>query len=103
MITVILRVAGYTYGPLLGLFSFGLLTQRTVRDRWVPIIAVLSPLICLVVDAEQKNLFGSFGIGLELLLLNGGITFLGLWLVSVPPINLKIDESYAYNRNDIQV
>ena len=84
MITVILRVAGYTYGPLLGLFSFGLLTRRTPRDRWVPVIAIVSPLLCLALDAGQKYLFGSFGIGLELLLLNGAITFFGLWLVSVP-------------------
>lgn len=84
MITVILKVAGYTYGPLLGLFSFGLLTNRRPNDRMVPVIAILSPLLCLAIDACQKQLFGSFGIGLELLLLNGGITFLGLWLTSTP-------------------
>lgn len=82
MITVILKVAGYTYGPLLGLFSFGILTKRAVNDKWVPLVAVLAPLICFFVDKYQKMLFGSFEIGLELLVLNGLLTFLGLWAIS---------------------
>lgn len=83
MIGVILKVAGYTYGPLLGLFSFGILTRRQVNDRWVPLVAILAPLICFFVDKYQKQLFGSFEIGLELLVLNGLLTFLGLMIVSV--------------------
>jgi Na+/proline symporter len=82
MIGVILKVAGYTYGPLLGLFSFGILTPRQVKDKWVPFIAILSPLICYFVDKYQGRLFGGFQIGLELLILNGLLTFLGLYLVS---------------------
>jgi len=84
MITVILRVAGYTYGPLLGLFSFGILTRRKVNDKAVPLIAAIAPLLCLVLDTCQKAIFGSFGIGLELLLINGALTFAGLWLISAP-------------------
>lgn len=82
MIGVILKVAGYTYGPLLGLFTFGLVTKRAVNDRLVPIVAIVAPLICFFIDKFQKQLFGSFEIGLELLIINGFLTFLGLLLVS---------------------
>jgi len=82
MIGVILKVAGYTYGPLLGLFSFGILTKRQVNDKWVPIVAVLAPLICFFIDKFQAKLFGGFEIGLELLIINGFLTFIGLFLIS---------------------
>lgn len=84
MIGVILKVAAYTYGPLLGLFTFGIITKRTVQDKLVPIICVLAPLLCLLIDKNQKILFGSFEIGLELLIINGLITFSGLFLISKP-------------------
>jgi Na+/proline symporter len=87
MIGVILKVAGYTYGPLLGLFSFGILTKREVNDRLVPVVAVVSPIICFLVDKYQASLFGGFEIGLELLILNGLLTFIGLWLISRKPVN----------------
>lgn len=84
MIGVILKVAGYTYGPLLGLFSFGILTQRVVKDQLVPVVAVLSPLLSYLLDQYQGSLFGGFEIGLELLIINGLITFIGLLLISKP-------------------
>jgi len=82
MIGVILKVAAYTYGPLLGLFSFGILTRRSVEDRWVPYIAVAAPIICFFLDKYQKQIFGSFEIGLELIIINGLLTFAGLMLIS---------------------
>lgn len=82
MIDVILKVAAYTYGPLLGLFSFGILTKRQVRDKWVPLVCIVAPLLCLLVEKNQKLIFGSFEIGLELLIINGLITFVGLMIVS---------------------
>jgi Na+/proline symporter len=82
MIGVILKVAAYTYGPLLGLFTFGILLKRNVLDKWVPLVCILSPLLCLLIDINQKALFGSFEIGLELLIINGLITFIGLMLIS---------------------
>jgi Na+/proline symporter len=82
MIGVILKVAGYTYGPLLGLFTFGILTKRQVRDRLVPLVCIASPAICFFLDKFQKSIFGSFEIGLELLIINGLLTFLGLFLIS---------------------
>jgi hypothetical protein len=89
MIGVILKIAGYTYGPLLGLFSFGILTKRSVNDAAVPFICVLSPMICFVIDYYQSYIFGSFQIGLELLIINGLLTFIGLLIVSkkLPAIN----------------
>jgi hypothetical protein len=84
MIGLILKIAGYTYGPLLGLYVFGLFTRRSVRDRLVPVVALAAPLLCAGVDANQRAWFGSYEIGLELLVLNGALTFAGLWLVSRP-------------------
>jgi len=82
MIGVILKVAAYTYGPLLGLFTFGIVLKRNVLDKWVPLVCIVSPLLCLIIDLNQKALFGSFEIGLELLIINGLITFIGLLLIS---------------------
>ncbi|MBP6303098.1 MAG: sodium:solute symporter [Bacteroidia bacterium] len=82
MIGVILKVAAYTYGPLLGLFTFGLITQRSLNDKWVPFICLASPVVCYFIDTYQKMFTGSFEIGLELLLINGALTFAGLFLVS---------------------
>jgi len=82
MIGVILKVAGYTYGPLLGLFIFGILTKRQVNDKLVPFVAIASPLICFFLDKYQKSIFGNFEMGLELILINGLLTFLGLLLIS---------------------
>ncbi len=90
MIGVILKVATYTYGPLLGLFAFGILTKRRVADKFVPIIAVAAPVICFFLDTFQAEIFGDFQIGLELIIINGLLTFIGLWLISKP-----FDGSYS--------
>ena len=84
MIGLILKLAGFTYGPLLGLFSFGILTHRQVQDRWVPWVALAGPLLCLGLDRYQSDLFGTYQIGLEMLLLNGALVFALLYLVSKP-------------------
>ncbi len=60
MIGVILKVAAYTYGPLLGLFGFGILTKRVVRDDLAPIVCIVAPLICLVLDIFQTIAFRRF-------------------------------------------
>ncbi len=86
MIGVILKVAAYTYGPLLGLFGFGILTKRSVNDKLVPYICFASPIICFFIDKFQNNIFGEFEIGLELLIINGLITFIGLFLISKPRV-----------------
>jgi hypothetical protein len=85
LIDAIYVIVSYTYGPLLGLFAFGLLTRRTVNDRWVPFIAIASPLLCFAIDYGVGQLTG-YRFGYELLMLNGLITFLGLWF-SQPTAN----------------
>ncbi len=82
MIGLILKIAAYTYGPLLGLFAFGVLSTRVVNDRWAPAVALAAPALCWLIDANQRALFGSWQLGLELLALNGALTFAGLWALS---------------------
>jgi Na+/proline symporter len=84
MIGMILKLAGYTYGPLLGLFAFGLLSKRSVNDRLVPWVALAGPLLCALLDYNQHLLLGSYRIGLELLLVNGLLVMAGLYLISAP-------------------
>ena len=78
VVTAVFRVAGYTYGPLLGLFAFGILMKNQVKDRFVPYICLLSPLLSYMISVNSKAWLGGYEFGFELLLLNGLITFLGL-------------------------
>jgi SSS family transporter len=101
VIDAVLTVAGYTYGPLLGLFAFGVLTKRQVRDKLVPFVCLMSIIICLMINPPSQKimceklpavfcdyynwrmqLLNGYEIGLELLGINGLITFIGLWLIS---------------------
>ncbi|RFM26063.1 sodium:solute symporter [Deminuibacter soli] len=82
MVNVILQIAAYTYGPLLGLFSFGILSKREVNDKLVPIVCLVAPLICLAIDLNQAAWFNGFQIGPELLILNGALTYTGLFFIS---------------------
>jgi hypothetical protein len=82
VIDSVLNIAAYTYGPLLGLFSFGLLTRLQVRDKLVPVVCVLSPIISYLVSANAERFLGGYKFGLEILVVNGLITFFGLWLIS---------------------
>jgi len=84
LITQLFKVAGYTYGPLLGLFAFGLFSNRVVKDRWVPLIAILSPVICYILQVNSVDWLWGYKFGFELLILNGAITFAGLRLLAVP-------------------
>lgn len=79
VIDAIYVLCSYTYGPLLGLFAYGLLTRRGVSGRLVPWIAVASPVVCFAVDSLSKTVFG-YTFGYELLMLNGLFTFAGLWI-----------------------
>jgi Na+/proline symporter len=89
MIGLILKLAAFTYGPLLGLFAFGILSKRQVHDSLVPWIALAAPIICYVFDAYQSVLFGSYRIGLELLIVNGALTYFGLWVTSKPATHAR--------------
>ncbi|HEY9008260.1 sodium:solute symporter [Ohtaekwangia sp.] len=90
VIDAVLNVAGYTYGPLLGLFAFGLFTRLQVRDKLVPIICVLSPAISYLISLYSVDLLGGYKFGIEILIVNGMITFLGLWLISRKGTSVKI-------------
>ena len=83
IIGTILDLAGYTYGPLLGLFAFGILTQRKLNDGFmVTAICLIAPVICYFISRYSAYWFGGYRIGFELLLMNGILTFLGLMLIS---------------------
>lgn len=82
VVTAVFKVAGYTYGPLLGLFAFGILTKRNVKDRWVPVVGLLSPVLTYVINANSEAWLGGYKFGFELLLLNGLIMFSGLLLLT---------------------
>ena len=75
VIKSLFTVAGYTYGPLLGMYAFGLFTKIKVNDKWVPLVAILSPVFCFIIQLY-------FSFGFELLILNGLITFVGLSIIS---------------------
>jgi len=79
LIAAVFNLAGYTYGPLLGLFSFGLFTNYGVKDKLVPFICVASPIITFILEMQAQALFGGFGFAK--LILNGAICFLMLWVI----------------------
>ncbi|HWB64792.1 MAG TPA: hypothetical protein VG603_14850, partial [Chitinophagales bacterium] len=82
VITAVLKIAGYTYGPLLGLFVFGLYTGRKINDKLAPFVCVVSPVISFLFDKYSTQLFWGYQMGFEVLLLNGLITFIGLYAIS---------------------
>ncbi|RIH67224.1 sodium:solute symporter [Mariniphaga sediminis] len=82
VVVAVFTVAGYTYGPILGLFIFGMFSKRIVKDRWVPLIAVISPVSCFFISKYSEWLFHGYKFGFELLILNGIITLTGLWIFS---------------------
>jgi len=81
VIDAVYRLASYTYGPLLGLFTFGLCFKWQVRDRWVPVVAILAPILCLVLDMNSVQWFGGYHFSYELLLMNAIFTIVGLLLI----------------------
>ncbi|MBY5959410.1 sodium:solute symporter [Membranicola marinus] len=84
VISSLFKVAGYTYGPLLGLYTFGFYTKRIVRDRFVPVICILAPILSYILSANSEALLNGYQFGFEILLVNGAITLIGLWLISQP-------------------
>jgi len=115
IIDVILKVAGYTYGPLLGLFAFGILTHRKIKDRYSLFVCLLSPLIIFAIDllnnpewfvkrfslsaqtandliSFSQSIFGGYKISIEILILNGLVTFLGLFMISKKDIKRELEQ-----------
>ena len=77
-IDAVYKLASYTYGPLLGLFAFGTLTRKKVKDRYVPLVALAAPVLCLVLQLNSERWFNGYRFSYELLVMNAGLTFLGL-------------------------
>ena len=81
IINSIFKFAGYTYGPLLGLFVFGLFTKYKIKDKFVPLIVIVSPVLTYLIAILPEQMGWQYRFSFELLLINAGLTFLGLWLI----------------------
>jgi len=82
-VSLIFTIASYTYGPLLGLYSFGLFVKkRGLHDKLVPIVCILSPFLCYLLSSYSKEILGGYVFSVELILINGLITFIGLLFIS---------------------
>ena len=86
IIDTILKLAGYTYGPLLGLFVFGLFTKYTIKDSLVPIVCFIAPGIAYLLSTYSKQWFNGYEIGNELIIINGLFTFIGLLVIKTKKI-----------------
>ena len=81
VISAVFTAAGYTYGPLLGLYAFGLFTNWQVHDKWVPYTAVASPVVSYIISINSQAWFNGYNMGFEIVILNGLLTFIGLLLI----------------------
>ncbi|MBN2486161.1 MAG: sodium:solute symporter [Bacteroidales bacterium] len=82
IIKKLFMIAGYTYGPLLGFYAFGLFTKRKVKDRYIPIVAIISPVLCYLLSLYSEQLLWGYKLSFELIILNGALTFAGMLLLS---------------------
>ena len=78
VIQTVYKVASYTYGPLLGMFCFGIFTKKSVRDRWIPLVVILAPVITWVIDVNSVEWFNGYVFSHERLILNALLTYLGM-------------------------
>ena len=84
VIQTVYKVASYTYGPLLGMFCFGIFTKKQVRDRWIPIAVIAAPVITWIIDVNSKVWFNGYEFSHERLILNAALTALGMLLLIKP-------------------
>lgn len=82
VITAVFLAAGYTYGPLLGLYAFGMFTKLEVKDKWVPLVCIISPVLSYWINLNSEALLGGYKFGFEILIVNGMLTFLGLLMLT---------------------
>ncbi len=85
VINELFTAAGYTYGPLLGLFAFGILTKRQIRDKWVIPVCLLAPILSYIINSHSKEWMSGFTFGFTIIALNGLLTMIGLFLISKRP------------------
>lgn len=93
-LSAIFKAAGYTYGPLLGLFTFGLYTNLAIKDKLVPYVAVLAPVLSYMMNLYSQELFLGYKFGFEIVIFNGLISFLLLWAISTKKPNLSYKEEH---------
>ena len=89
IINAIYRIASYTYGPLLGLYFAGLYTKLNPIDKYIPYVAIAAPIICYMIELCVSSLY-NYKMGYEMLLINGAITILGIWMLSIKKDQLNI-------------
>ena len=82
VIDAVYILSSYTYGPILGIFAFGMISHRPVRDRWVPVVAILSPILCFILDHNSEAWFGGYRFSYEILIINALFTIVGLAMIS---------------------
>jgi Na+/proline symporter len=82
IVTILLEIASYTYGPLLGLFAFGIISKRALKDQYSYLVCLLAPALCFLIDKNSALLFGGYKFGFEMLAINGLLTYTGLWFIS---------------------
>jgi Na+/proline symporter len=82
LIDAVLNMAGYTYGPLVGLYAFGLYTKRKLKDKLVPVVSVIAPLLTYFLNTTSKDWFNDYQFSFEIIIVNALISFIGLWVIS---------------------
>jgi len=82
VIDAVYIMASYTYGPILGLFAFGIFTKKQVYDKYVPLVALLSPVLCFILQKNSQSWFNGYSFSYELLIMNALFTFIGLLFIS---------------------
>jgi Na+/proline symporter len=80
-VDAVYKLASYTYGPILGLFTFGLMCKKQIRDKWVPLVAIVAPILCFILQKNSARWFGGYQFSYELLIFNALFTILGLMLL----------------------
>ena len=82
VISEVFKAAGYTYGPLLGMFAIGLFTKIEIKDRYIWVVALLAPLVSYLINEYSETMFGGYKIGFEILIINGFLTGLGMLFIA---------------------
>lgn len=91
VISALFKAAGYTYGPLLGLYTFGFYTDRSIIDKYTPAVCIIAPILTYLINANSDLLLFGYKFGFELLILNGLLTFIGLWMISYATVPEEAD------------
>lgn len=89
VIDAIYTLASYTYGPILGLFAFGIFNKRQIYDRYTPLVAVAAPILCYILQSHSEQWFNGYQMSYELLILNAIFTYIGLWILTCRKSNKR--------------